>query len=311
MVTAFPRKTKTSLCALVACCLQPSHTPEPSDEARCMVQEQSKHRYYQDPIDALLRPATIPYYQNPPRWVKDDHIKACVKCNVEFDLIKRKHHCRCCGLIFCGHCSANFDRVVKFSFMDPVRLCNNCASMTKNENVFYEKFLPLLESGDMFSKYGMLRKRQVYLKYVRAKNIFQYQKFDPENGTCEGDIKALSLDGITDVREVDVAHDNADVGIIVAVGPQEHRFDATTGIKRQLWIEALIGARQLRELVLAKEREERLKQVEKENNEICKLSENLQLMEERRLTFQEDRMRHRAAKREQLRAKYHLASAVA
>ncbi|CAH0485835.1 unnamed protein product [Peronospora farinosa] len=300
MVVAFPQKAKAGLSALVACCFQPSHT----DEAPYMVQNQSTRHSDIDSSNSIL-----PYYQNPPRWIKDDFIEACVDCNVQFDLMKRKHHCRCCGLVFCGHCAASFDRIVKFGFVEPVRLCNNCATTVKTENNYYDKVLPLLESGDLFRKYGLIRKKYVYLTFIRAKHIFQYQKFNLERRTYEGDIKAIPLDGITDVREVEMGQDNADVGIIVAVGSEEHRFDATTTLKRQQWIEAIVGARQMRDMMLANDREKRLKQVEKENDEIRKMSENLHMMEERRATFQEDRMRRRAAKREQLRAKYHLATA--
>ncbi|ETI36654.1 hypothetical protein F442_17113 [Phytophthora nicotianae P10297] len=307
MAAAFPQKAKAGLCALISCCFQPAYTPEATDESRYMTQEKPKRRSIADEAD--LSTAILPNYQDPPRWIKDDLVEACVLCGVEFDLLKRKHHCRGCGLVYCGRCTSNFDRVVKFGFVEPVRLCNNCASTAKTENVFYEKLLPLLEGGDLFSKYGLLRKRHVFLKFVRAKNIFQYQKFDPETRTYEGDIKAIPLDEITDVREVDVGQDNSDVGIIIAVGPQEHRFDATTELKRQQWMEAIAGARHVRGAMLAAEREKRAQQVEKENEEIRKMSENLQKMEERRATFQEDRMRRRAEKREQLRAKYHLATA--
>ncbi|GMF58525.1 unnamed protein product [Phytophthora fragariaefolia] len=304
MVAALPQKAKAGLCALVACCFQPTHSPEPTDSARYMSQERPKRRAPGDDPDAIL-----PNFQDPPRWVKDEFVEACVLCGAEFDLLKRKHHCRSCGLVYCGRCAAQFDRVVKFGFVEPVRLCVGCAGTAKTENVFYDKFLPLLEAGELFSKYGLLRKRHVLLQFVRAKNLLQYQKFDPESRSCEGDIKAILLDDITDVREVEAGQDNADLGMVIAVGPQEHRFDAATALKRQQWIEAIEGARQVRGAMLAAEREKRAKQAEKENEEIRKMSENLQKMEERRATFQEDRLRRRAEKREQLRAKYHLATA--
>ncbi|KAF1788754.1 Zinc finger, FYVE-related [Phytophthora cactorum] len=297
MVTAFPQKAKAGLCALISCCFQPAHTPEPTDESRYMIQEKTKRRSAADEEDQTT--AILPNYQNPPRWIKDDLVEACVSCGVEFDLLKRKHHCRGCGLVFCGGCTSNFDRVVKFGFVEPVRLCNSCSNTAKTENVFYENFCRCWR-WRLFSKYGLLRKRHVFLKFVRAKNIFQ---------TYEGDIKAIPLDEITDVREVDVGQDNSDLGIVLAVGPQEHRFDATTALKRQQWMEAIAGARFVRGAMLAAEREKRAKQAEKENEEIRKMSENLQKMEERRATFQEDRLRRRAEKREQLRAKYHLATA--
>lgn len=291
-------KARAGLCALLACCLQPSHTPEPTDESRF------EPRSKEDPSVAILSG-----YQQPPRWVRDDLTESCVRCSAAFDLLKRKHHCRGCGLVCCGRCSSNFERVVKFGYVEPVRLCNECAATARSENAFYEKHLPLLEAGDLFSKYGLLRKRHVLLKFVRAKNLFQYQKVDPETRVFEGEIKAIPLDDITDVREVDAGQDNADVGVVVVVGDTTHRFDAASELKRHQWIEAINSARSVRGAILAAEREKRAQQVEKENEEIRKMSENLQKMEERRATFQEDRMRKRAEKREELRRKYHLAAA--
>ena len=38
-------------------------------------------------------------------WEKDDDVSNCRACEVKFSLIKRKHHCRSCGRVFCGDCS--------------------------------------------------------------------------------------------------------------------------------------------------------------------------------------------------------------
>ena len=212
-------------------------------------------------------------------------------------------------MIFCGHCAATFDRVVKLGYIEPVRLCNNCTTTVQRENDFLEKFLPLLEAGDVFTKYGMLRKRQVHLKFVQTTSIFQYQKYNSVTKSYEGDVQAIPLDGITSVREVPAGRDNADLGILLAVGSQEYRFDAATERQRQQWMDAIAGARQLRDALLATEREKRVKQVEKENDEIRDMSENLLIMEKRRTMFQDERLRRRGEKREQLRAKYNLAIA--
>ncbi|RLN26012.1 hypothetical protein BBJ28_00015621 [Nothophytophthora sp. Chile5] len=296
---------------MFACCFQPARGPGTDDEHMYMLQGQTSARKQESAQagDEASEGVIQAGYQNPPRWVKDEFMEACMLCSVQFDLLKRKHHCRGCGLVYCGGCSAHFDRVVKFGIMEPVRLCNTCSDTAKSENVFYEKHLPLLEAGDLFSKYGLLRKRLVHLKFVRAKNLFQYQKVDPESRNYEGEVKAIPLDGITDVREVDVGKDNADLGLIIMVGDQEYRLDAATAAKQQQWLEAIEGARNVRGAMLAAVREKRAKQVEQENEEIKRVSENLQKMEERRTSFQEDRMRRRAEKREQLRAKYHLATA--
>lgn len=255
--------------------------------------------------------AVLSGYQSPPRWVKDTLVEACARCNAQFDLLTRKHHCRGCGLVFCGVCSAHTDRVVKFGLLEPVRLCNACAGEAQAENAFYETHLPLLEAGELFSKYGLLRKRVVLFRFVRAKNLFQYQKVDTDTRQYRGEVKAIPLDAITDVRGVAPDKDNADLGIVVVVGDQEHRFDASSALKRQQWLDAIRSARAVRESMLAAERDKRAKQAERENEEVRKMSENLQRMEERKASFQEDRMRRRAEKRESLRAKYNLAPTAA
>ena len=39
------------------------------------------------------------------KWKKDKYVTNCTKCRKEFGFWRRKHHCRCCGYIFCGDCS--------------------------------------------------------------------------------------------------------------------------------------------------------------------------------------------------------------
>lgn len=62
----------------------------------------------------------------PVLWVPDHAITRCQGCQIEFWLGRRKHHCRSCGLIFCGDCSQYFAPFPKESFMEPVRLCGSC-----------------------------------------------------------------------------------------------------------------------------------------------------------------------------------------
>ena len=42
----------------------------------------------------------------PMMWIPDCRVGRCFDCSVEFTLIKRKHHCRGCGRIFCYACSS-------------------------------------------------------------------------------------------------------------------------------------------------------------------------------------------------------------
>lgn len=75
-------------------------------------------------------------------WIPDEGVSECSGCQAEFSFLNRKHHCRCCGLIFCHDCSP-FRRVVPATWRlsarrteqmldgvdssdSPQRLCFNC-----------------------------------------------------------------------------------------------------------------------------------------------------------------------------------------
>nr|KAG5690884.1 hypothetical protein BaRGS_028916 [Batillaria attramentaria] len=38
------------------------------------------------------------------RWVGDDEVGSCAACNAKFNQLRRKHHCRQCGMVFCAKC---------------------------------------------------------------------------------------------------------------------------------------------------------------------------------------------------------------
>ena len=44
-------------------------------------------------------------------WMPDSICKQCYSCEAPFTLIRRKHHCRLCGMIFCNVCSAYFVQI--------------------------------------------------------------------------------------------------------------------------------------------------------------------------------------------------------
>lgn len=110
------------------------------------------------------------------------------------------------------------------------------------------------------------------------------------------------------MREAPLDKDNAELGILIISGDEVNRFDAATPAKRAQWMAAIQSALDVRNAVLALEREERAKQVERENQEIKQMTQQLQMMDERKASFQEDRLRIRAERRESLRAKYNLTS---
>jgi len=50
------------------------------------------------------KPINIPK-RKPAVWMPDKRFDKCFKCNVQFGILIRKHHCRACGRIFCSECS--------------------------------------------------------------------------------------------------------------------------------------------------------------------------------------------------------------
>lgn len=91
-----------------------------------------------------------PFLIEEPQWTADDQFPNCVKCNRKFDFTHRKHHCRRCGKIFCGSCCAHKVMLPRLSFVDPVRVCEECSHTAKREEEFFERHLKTLCNGAHF-----------------------------------------------------------------------------------------------------------------------------------------------------------------
>jgi hypothetical protein len=59
------------------------------------------------------------------RWLPDESIAVCCapECRQPFTLLKRKHHCRTCGYIFCSNC---WSRNICADDGSNMRVCNGC-----------------------------------------------------------------------------------------------------------------------------------------------------------------------------------------
>ncbi|XP_058791399.1 RUN and FYVE domain-containing protein 2 isoform X2 [Phymastichus coffea] len=57
-------------------------------------------------------------------WADDRMVSQCKACSREFNIARRKHHCRNCGNIFCNACSDNSIALPNSS--KPVRVCDEC-----------------------------------------------------------------------------------------------------------------------------------------------------------------------------------------
>ncbi|CAJ0575041.1 unnamed protein product, partial [Mesorhabditis spiculigera] len=60
------------------------------------------------------------------RWVPDEDCEQCTACSSPFTVVRRRHHCRNCGRIFCGKCSAKSLPIPELGYDRNVRVCNLC-----------------------------------------------------------------------------------------------------------------------------------------------------------------------------------------
>ncbi|XP_043918829.1 lateral signaling target protein 2 homolog [Protopterus annectens] len=65
-------------------------------------------------------------FEDPPEWVPDEACGYCTACKAPFTVIRRKHHCRSCGKIFCSRCSSHSAPLPRYGQMKPVRVCTHC-----------------------------------------------------------------------------------------------------------------------------------------------------------------------------------------
>lgn len=77
------------------------------------------------------------FVNNFAQWQPDQNMTNCLNCHTHFSFLIRKHHCRCCGGIFCASCANNYTRydssrvrIVKRQDAEeeypPFRTCDSC-----------------------------------------------------------------------------------------------------------------------------------------------------------------------------------------
>ncbi|XP_069171936.1 lateral signaling target protein 2 homolog [Procambarus clarkii] len=64
--------------------------------------------------------------QEPPVWVPDQQAPRCMACGAAFTMVRRRHHCRNCGKVFCAHCSQHAVPLPHYGIWKAVRVCNVC-----------------------------------------------------------------------------------------------------------------------------------------------------------------------------------------
>lgn len=74
-----------------------------------------------------------------PEWQPDESVTRC-PCRVEFSVFKRRHHCRACGLVFCGECTQNkIFLPPPFTYTEPQRVCRQCNRKLRDQGLSERK----------------------------------------------------------------------------------------------------------------------------------------------------------------------------
>lgn len=66
------------------------------------------------------------------QWVRDELVNSCTICGSPFNIFNRRHHCRCCGKIFCYICTnyqikiPNLNTNININIDIPEKVCSLC-----------------------------------------------------------------------------------------------------------------------------------------------------------------------------------------
>lgn len=103
-----------------------------------------------------LKKMTKPIQANSPQWMADDASVCCLFCQRDFGFVRRRHHCRACGKLFCDSCSSA--RIALDKATDErVRVCVVCCKKQQKIAVGTDDLIgdtlaslgPLLELRDL------------------------------------------------------------------------------------------------------------------------------------------------------------------
>lgn len=113
--------------------MHPSSTEEREKWISCLktvisdhiAQELSRRPGKHHANKGITRHKSIPGCQAP-IWIKDHFANLCMQCDESFNAIRRRHHCRACGIVVCGRCSSKQMPLEFDGFSQIHRVCDKC-----------------------------------------------------------------------------------------------------------------------------------------------------------------------------------------
>ncbi|MQL80211.1 hypothetical protein Taro_012653, partial [Colocasia esculenta] len=87
-------------------------------------------------------------------WMPDHSCRVCYECDSQFTILNRRHHCRLCGRVFCGKCTANSVSIPSSDDFksgrdesERIRVCNYCFKQREQDLVAAYNENPVSSSG--------------------------------------------------------------------------------------------------------------------------------------------------------------------
>ena len=88
--------------------------------------------YVNKDIDAIAAGGSNVAFIARRKWIPDDEVTECTNCSAQFTTLRRRHHCRNCGGLFCNECTSKRAVVLKYGFDSEVRVCDACYTAIKS-----------------------------------------------------------------------------------------------------------------------------------------------------------------------------------
>uniref|UniRef100_A0A6C0CC43 FYVE-type domain-containing protein n=1 Tax=viral metagenome TaxID=1070528 RepID=A0A6C0CC43_9ZZZZ len=144
-------------------------------------------------------------------WVDDNMVTHCLGCNVQFNFITRKHHCRTCGNIFCSTCVSNYMVVPDFIIDKPnpndywnlshyvkslkgpkEKVCSDCFIFITGKIQSYNNIAKILDNPVSIDKIKNLSDVDVDIKSHYFDHLRNIQYYLPNHDYTQHDKKILS-----------------------------------------------------------------------------------------------------------------------
>lgn len=158
-------------------------------------------------------------------WQDDSSASECAECHSSFNFIRRRHHCRLCGNLFCGKC------IVECGTVRLIKSCLKCSSLSKFRyhvsetheiTTLYEKITNLRKTvTDILPKYNYLALEMSSMEFsvessrhLRTKAVAFHCKAEIES--CLSSLESVCRQ-ISEMEVPTLAHKRVNQSIIKSV----------------------------------------------------------------------------------------------